>query len=388
MRLARRWGGAAPTVGAVHSRNRPDACPGVLSTHEAADGPLARVRLPGGLLRERQARVLADCADEFGDGMVHLTSRANLQLRAVGDTAKLAARLSEAGLLPSAGHERVRNVLASPLSGLHGGLIDVRPLVGALDEALRARAELAGLPGRFLLALDDGRGDVSGEGADACWQATGPGEGALLLDGADTGLRVAARDAAAVLVEIACAFQDRRGRAWRVNELDDAGRAAVLSAARPRARGADPARLPSSGPPPVGPHGAAVVAAARFGQLRSTALRALGEVVVTPWRTVVVTGMARGELAAMGLVVDPAAPSLGVSACIGSPRCAKSRSDVRTDAEAVLNLGVRAHFSGCERRCGRPREPHADVLAVEGGYRVDGTLVPTAELANALKGRL
>lgn len=374
--------------GSVRSRDRPDACPGVLATHEAADGPLVRVRLPGGLLGARQARVLADCADELGDGMIHLTSRANLQLRAVADPAELAVRLSEAGLLPSAGHERVRNVLASPLSGSHGGFTDVRPLVAALDEALRASAELAGLPGRFLLALDDGRGDVAGEDADVCWQATGAGEGALLLDGADTGLRVPTRDAVTALVELALAFQARRGRAWRVSELDDAGRAALLFAVRPLARGDEPVRLPSSGPPPVGPHGGVVVAAARFGQLHSTALRSLGEVVVTPWRTLVITGMGCGELAAMGLVVDPAAPSLGVSACIGSPRCAKSRSDVRTDAEPVLGLGVRAHFSGCERRCGRPREPHVDVLADDGGYRVDGTLVPTAELGDALKGRL
>lgn len=87
-------------------------------------------------------------------------------------------------------------------------------------------------------------------------------------------------------------------------------------------------------------------------------------------------------------MVDQQDPSLGVSACIGSPGCAKSRSDVRADATAVLGLGVRAHFSGCERRCGKPREPHLDVLADAGGYRVEGNLVPTAELGDALKGRL
>ncbi|NIJ13722.1 precorrin-3B synthase [Saccharomonospora amisosensis] len=370
------------------SRTRPDACPGVLATHEAADGPLARVRLPGGLLRAEQARVLADCADELGDGAVHLTSRGNLQLRAVRDIEELAERLSHAGLLPSAGHDRVRNVLASPLSGLHGGLTDVRPLVVALDEAVRTSDELAGLPGRFLLAADDGRGDVAGEGADACWRATSPLEGALLLDGTDTGLRVPACRAASALVELALAFQRVRGRAWRVGELDSDGRAGVLDSARPLARRVEPTRLPSSGPPRVGAHGRAVVAAVPFGQLRATVLRSLGELVVTPWRTLVVTGVDGQRLADLGLVVDQQDPSLGVSACIGSPGCAKSRSDVRADATAVLGLGVRAHFSGCERRCGKPREPHLDVLADAGGYRVEGNLVPTAELGDALKGRL
>lgn len=72
-----------------------------------------------------------------------------------------------AGLLPSESHERVRNVIASVLSGrVGGGLVDVRALVDALDEGLCADPALGGLPGRFLFTIDDGRGDVTGFGAD------------------------------------------------------------------------------------------------------------------------------------------------------------------------------------------------------------------------------
>src|SRR5213080_3612546 len=146
------------------ARARADACPGVFATHDAADGALARVRLPGGALDAAQALVLAGCADDLGDGAVHLTSRGNAQLRGLAkDDPELVRRLSGAGLLPAPAHERVRNFLASPASGIAGGLADVRPLVAALDTAVCARPELTGLPGRFLFALDDGRGDVSGE---------------------------------------------------------------------------------------------------------------------------------------------------------------------------------------------------------------------------------
>jgi precorrin-3B synthase len=40
-------------------RDRTDACPGALQTHAAADGALARVRVPGGALTSEQLRVLA-----------------------------------------------------------------------------------------------------------------------------------------------------------------------------------------------------------------------------------------------------------------------------------------------------------------------------------------
>src|SRR5579884_1133119 len=112
------------------NRSAPDSCPGVLRVHEAADGPLVRVRVPGGQLRAEQLLELARCAREFGDDGIELTSRGNVQLRQVG---ALAERLTAVGLLPSRTHERVRNIVASPLSGRVGGVADVRELVPRLD---------------------------------------------------------------------------------------------------------------------------------------------------------------------------------------------------------------------------------------------------------------
>src|SRR4051794_41235542 len=148
-------------------RTQADACPGALQTHTAADGGLARVRVPGGTISAVQLRVLAGTARELGDGHLELTSRGNVQLRGLptGSATALGDRLAAAGLLPSATHERVRNVLASTLSGrTGGGLLDVRPWVRAFDAGLCADPALAGLPGRFLATLDDGRGDVAGFG--------------------------------------------------------------------------------------------------------------------------------------------------------------------------------------------------------------------------------
>ncbi|OXM62769.1 precorrin-3B synthase [Amycolatopsis vastitatis] len=353
------------------ARVRADACPGVFAPHDAADGPLARVRLPGGAISAAQLRALADAADACGDGDLHLTSRGNVQLRGVTRPG-LAARLTDAGLLPSPSHERVRNVLASPLSGLRGGLADVRGLAAALDGVLCSTPELAPLPGRFLFAFDDGRGDVAGEGADVCWRAVDAGTGTLLLAGGDTGRRVLRADAVSTLIEVALEFCRVRGAAWRVAELDD-----------PAWRGTPVPRTPVEVPAGLieRDDGLAAGVVPRFGQLSATQARALAEfgpALVTPWKSVVLPDVPADVFDRLGFGGEP----LGTTACIGRPGCAKSRADVRADA--VFRPGLRAHFSGCERRCGKPSQSHVDVVAEAGGYRIDGRWVPLDELKGNL----
>ncbi|MBM7090520.1 cobalamin biosynthesis protein CobG, partial [Streptomyces sp. S12] len=180
------------------SRDGGDACPGALRLHAADDGALARVRIPGGVLTVRQATSLGDAARRLGDGELHLTSRGNVQLRGLRPAcgAELAGLLEPAGLLPSPAHERVRNVVASPLSGLDGhGVRDVRPWLTALDAALCASTAAVTLSGRFLFALDDGRGDVAALGADVTVRATAGGAALLTLGGAREALRVSGEDA-------------------------------------------------------------------------------------------------------------------------------------------------------------------------------------------------
>ena len=99
-------------------RARGDLCPGVLRPWPAADGLLVRLRLIGGLVSTSSLRALSDVSAAYGDGRIHLTSRANLQLRGLpGSSSALDPRRSPpsaaTGLLPSPTHELVRNVLVS-----------------------------------------------------------------------------------------------------------------------------------------------------------------------------------------------------------------------------------------------------------------------------------
>jgi precorrin-3B synthase len=403
-----------------------DACPGALRLHAAADGPLARVRVPGGRLTGAQLAAVHGLAGRWGDGHVELTSRANLQLRALNDAPveELAAELRRAGLLPSETHELVRNIVASPLAG---GLP-----VGALDRALCADPALAELPGRFLFALDGGAGDVA-FGADVAALPL-DGEVAITFAGVDAGLRVPPAEVIPALLAAAHAFLAERaastpdtpqasppsapsqpdgthppsggaltqpggvpspgadGRprvAWRVRELTDGPVrvAARTAAALGRALG-EPVRRSRPGVrEPIGiieqPDGTmAVGALVPLGRLTDVQLRVLASapaLVFTPWRGVVLPGLTpqaaeswAAALAGAGLEAAAGSRWTGVTACAGRPGCAKALADVRADAaaETVAGDGLPVHWVGCARGCGSPAGPHVRVEATGTGYEV------------------
>lgn len=369
-----------------------DACPGALTVHQAADGALVRIRLPGGMITAAQLVTLAEVAEQFGSPAMELTSRGNIQIRAVTDTAAAATALAGAGLLPSATHERARNIVASPLSGRSGGVIDIRPMVTDLDHAVQADPALAGLPGRFWFGLDDGRGDISGIDADVGVHARPDGTCGLLLAGRDTGVRLPTADAVTTLTQVARRFVAVRGKAWRVTELDD--HSALLAGLTPSAPAG--ATWPPTTMPPVGwitqrDGKVALGAGIPLGVLQARVAHFLAAIeaplVITPWRSVLicdldehVADVSLRVLAPMGLVFDEHSPWLRVSACTGSPGCAKSAADVRADAADVARnpapsdgagpgREAHRHFVGCERACGSP--PTAAVLvAGEDGYRL------------------
>lgn len=374
---------ATRTVNSMARARDQDACPGALQLHRAADGALARIRLPGGVIAPRQLEALAHAATRFGSPAMELTSRGNIQIRGIDDDAAaagLADAVAAAGLLPSPTHEKVRNVVASPLSGRRGGSADVRDWVRQLDAAICAEPVLAELPGRFLFSIDDGTGDVSGLGADVGVHAFGD-TAALLLAGRDTGVRISGSEVVTTLISIATRFVGVRESAWRIAELTDV---AGLIDGLPVSE--EPGTTwPVVTRPPVGwlvqdDGRIALGAAAQLGVLKARVAEYLAAIdapiVVTPWRSVLVCDLEEGVadtalrvLAPMGLVFDDTSPWLDVSACTGSPGCEHSAADVRADATRTVDdaAGGHRHFVGCERACGSP--PDGDVLiASPDGY--------------------
>ncbi|CAM5515231.1 putative cobalamin biosynthesis protein CobG [Streptomyces avidinii] len=420
-------------------RERGDACPGALRLHAADDGFLARVRLPGGLLTVRQASVLALAADRFGDGHLELTSRGNVQLRGLADGCGggLAELLDGAGLLPAPSHERVRNIVATPMSGLDGADgadrpdgadgpagpdgLDAPALAMEFDRLLCASPWAAGLSGRFLFAFDDGRGDVASLGPDVTVLGRAAGRALVRLGRAADAVELAGPDAPRAALAAARYFLDAAAeagtQAWRVSELpaEHALRTAEfvrrLEDAGIAAHAVGAVDWPYAAPPRPGPHGAGGrdratlcvlpplgrVGSAQWRVLAAVAEEGGGGLRVTPWRSVVLPSVktdAPARVEDAGLVIAPDSPWETVTACTGRPGCAKSLADVRADARAVADRArgpLPVHWSGCERRCGHPRgTAWVDLVATGAGYRITapGRPVPhdvrPPELAAAL----
>ncbi|MFY1656032.1 sulfite reductase subunit beta [Micromonospora sp. WMMD1274] len=283
-------------------RTRRDRCPGLLRPWIAEDGALIRVRLPGGTLPTGALVALSNVAEQHGDGAIRLTSRANLQLRGFDHDGEflpdpVVGAVMATGLLPMPSHERVRNIMVSPLTGRAGGRADLRPVVRRLDELVCAEAGLAGLPGRFLFVLDDGRGDVAGRDLDLGLVAVDADRAQIRASRSAWGDVVTLDRAAPALTRLAARFVEaagtQRGSPWHVDELPGGGETLLGNRIE-----ALPGTRVATGPPALGRitqddgrhalHLAVPGSGLDRRLVNEIAAWGAPHVVVTPWRTLIV----------------------------------------------------------------------------------------------------
>jgi len=321
--------------------------------------------VPGGRLPDGALRALSAASAVFADGDVHLTSRGNLQLRGItlDECGSVPVGLSDAvaaaGLLPSASHERVRNIVASPLSGLEGGLADIRPLVCDLDAELCSDPALTDLPGRFLFGIDDGRGDIAALRCDLTAIVRGA-DTATISIGALEGPTVPLTQVPTTMIRLARRFSEVRNSVWHVRRLPRAG--AELG-------GGDPTSRPPAFTMPYGVLGNAVSMLVPLGILTPAMVAALPSrgVVVTPWRGLVLPRESNpAVLRRAGFELTADSSWQRVTACTGAPGCSLAGGDTRAEARRIVAgdaVDSRIHVVGCERACGAPHSPHTLVLA-------------------------
>ncbi len=318
-------------------------CPSLFRPMESGDGWIARLRPQAGAVPAGLARTAAEAATRFGNGIIEVTNRANIQIR--GLTPATIAPFTEAIEAAGGGQSEGSRVLVSPLLGADSSL---QPGLGNLAADIDATLRPLRLPAKFGVVLDGG--------------------GALPLTGI------------ALDVTIRC-----RAGAWSVNGApcaasDIAARVLALAGAAPRvtARGA--------AQPAPGRYDGFVLVAPAFGQMRAEAFAALaglaeahgdGALRPTPWKSLCIAGASAPETllaaaAALGFIADAHDPRLSIVTCAGLPACARSAVDTHQAAEAMARSRREGdsliHISGCPKGCAHPGAAPVTLVGRDGYF--------------------
>ncbi|MBI2686690.1 MAG: nitrite/sulfite reductase [Acidobacteria bacterium] len=121
---------------------------------------MIRTKIPGGILTADQMDTLAEVADVYAEGKGHLTTRQNMQYHFIPlpKVADLLHRLADGRLTTrEACYNTVRNVTASPLSGLLADeAFDVQPYVRSTALAFLHNELTDSMPRKFKIAFFSG----------------------------------------------------------------------------------------------------------------------------------------------------------------------------------------------------------------------------------------
>jgi precorrin-3B synthase len=343
-------------------------CPGARRPMMSGDGLVVRLRTPFGRFSPEQAAGIADLSQRFGNGLLDLSARANLQIRGVTEAghAGLIAGLEALGLVdPDPETEARRNIVVSPF--WQKGDAD-HQITTALNSALLAQGAPQ-TPGKFGYAVDCGSmtllrnisSDIRIERA----------EGGLICraDGADTGARVTAETAADTALDLAAWFLSSGGApAGRGRMATHLARGVALPQKFREIRRVtdDPAPIR---PDPT-PQGQLV--ALEFGQITAASFASLARIApirLTPWRMLLLESIsARPDLP--GLIHDGTDPRLRIAVCTGAPGCPQGLSATRSLARSLaphLPPGQHLHISGCAKGCAHPGPAALTLTAVTDG---------------------
>src|SRR5258706_3097664 len=114
---------------------------------------MARLRIPGGLLKTFQVREIARIAKELTTGYLQITTRANFQLRLIEpkDAPQVLRRIQGAGLHSrGSGADHSRNLTANPTASIDPHeLIDVMPFCQDLAQIIINDRSFHDLPRKF-----------------------------------------------------------------------------------------------------------------------------------------------------------------------------------------------------------------------------------------------
>lgn len=340
-------------------------CPDAWHPMETGDGLLVRVKPRLARLTRDQALGLCALAGRFGNGIVDVSRRANLQIRGVAadDWRVLVHELLALGLVDSDPRtEKRRNILMTPdwAKGDDSHRI-AGDLIGLLDQ-------LPDMPGKVGFVIDAGAAPVMLDEAGDFRIERGV-TGALILRAAGRpgGVELPQDKEAAMLIALAHWFCESGGLAE--------GRLARHKAPLPDwASGATPPAAPAA-PISPGPVALGTAHGIPFGQVDAGILAsALADPAatglrITPWRVLVIEGVRQGAMP--GLIADAADPLLHVFACPGAPACPQASVATRDLARLLAHaVPGTLHVSGCAKGCASPQTTAVVLTGREGRFEL------------------
>ncbi|MEO8178740.1 MAG: precorrin-3B synthase [Deltaproteobacteria bacterium] len=359
-------------------------CPGVWAPLASGDGLLVRVRARRGRLDANQIRGLARAARTFGNGIIELTRRANLQLRGVSfsslpglQTELLRLQLAS----PSAAVERRPALWVCLLDGLDPRCPPLEPVAEALDSLLSTPELTRNLSDKFSVIVSGGSAlsaELAGDVRVQLLEAR-PGWAHLSIAGAGSSRELGAcrssdvrRAVEGLLVLLGATVREHK----RMGQLLVPDASARLAAAL----------TPLLEPLPCEASWTAELlgfqASPRnwfgfelpFGSLEAPGWEAVadlaerfgsGEVRLLPGRALLLPDVREihrqplaQRAAAAHFIVERPTPWLRLVACSGAPACRSAHAETRQLASELASL-VRArlrhdttlHVSGCEKGC-------------------------------------
>ena len=332
-------------------------CPGALRPMLSGDGLVVRVRPRGGRLSADQVVGIAELSERHGNGLIDLSSRANLQIRGVSDASydALMAGLQGLGLLDmNAEAEARRNILVTPFWQSGDG---AQEIAAGLARALAADSAPE-LPGKFGFAVDTGAVPVLGAASADIRIEQSLGGLICRADGAEIGETVTVDTAVDTAIRLARWFVDSGGAP------NGRGRMAAHIGGR-TGSASQSSDMPAPGPQDLG-----YLVGLEFGQISASTLAGLGAMRLTPWRMLLLEG-ATDPPVLPGLIFKADDPLLRVVACTGAPGCPQALQPTRRLARGLAQhvpKGDILHISGCAKGCAMPKAAAAVLVGQVHGY--------------------
>ena len=118
---------------------------------------MQRVRIPNGHCFSHQVKALCNIANNFGNGIIDITTRQQVQLRnlKIDDVPEIFEIQEEVGLTSiQTGLDNIRNIMGCPVAGLSPKeKVDAYSQVKALTEYISGNPEFSNLPRKFNIAI-------------------------------------------------------------------------------------------------------------------------------------------------------------------------------------------------------------------------------------------